>query len=304
MQVTGIEVEADLAFAGLVQFLWPVQDRIGALPGPQADALRAVLAQDDGRRGAPDRFLSGLAVLTLLAEVAEESPLLCLVDDAQWLDQASADALRFAARRLSAEGVAILFAAREEGFTATGLPETQLSRLSSADAALLLADRGLTPAVREQVIEESGGNPLALTEFSAAQRPYHSAAGPMPVADRVLATYRSRIAVLPDKTRLMMLTAAAEARGHLPTLLSAAETLGVGLEGRAGRAGRRHRCCRDVPASADQHHRVPGSAAGAAGPRTRGTGARGHRRRLPGPASRRRHDIPGRRGCRGDHSRG
>ncbi|MEO3799291.1 LuxR C-terminal-related transcriptional regulator [Nonomuraea sp. B1E8] len=230
LRVTGIEAEADLAFAGLVQFLWPVQDRIGALPGPQADALRAVLALDDGRQGAPDRFLSGLAVLTLLAEVAEESPLLCLVDDAQWLDQASADALRFAARRLSADGVAILFAAREEGFTATGLPETRLSRLSPADAASLLADRGLTPAVREQVIDESAGNPLALMEFSVAQRPYHSAAGPMPVPDRVLAAYRSRISVLPDRTRLMMLTAAAEARGHLPTLLSAAETLGVGLD--------------------------------------------------------------------------
>ncbi|MEV4461186.1 AAA family ATPase [Microbispora sp. NPDC049633] len=231
LRVTGLEAEADLAFAGLVQLLWPVQDRIGVLPRPQADALRAVLAPpQDGQPGGPDRFLTGLAVLTLLAEVAVDGPLLCLVDDAHWLDQASADALRFAARRLNAEGVAMLFGAREEGFAATGLPELRPSRLSPQDAALLLADRKLAPSSREQVIEESAGNPLALIEFAAARRSHHFAAGPMPVSDRVLASFRSRIALLPERTRLMMLTAAAEGRGHLPTLLGAAGALDVGLE--------------------------------------------------------------------------
>ncbi|MFG3437775.1 ATP-binding protein [Nonomuraea sp. NPDC047897] len=228
LRVTGIEAEADLAFGGLVQLIWPVQERLDALPGPQADTLRAVLGS--GERAGRDRFLSGLAVLTLLAEVADDGPLLCLVDDAQWLDQASADALLFAARRLTAEGVAMLFATREEGFAAAGLPELRPSRLSPEDAALLLEQRGLAPASPEQVIERSAGNPLALIEFAAAQRRYHSTAGPMPVPDQVLASFRTRIGQLPERTRLMMVTVAAEGRGHLTTLLGAATALGVGLD--------------------------------------------------------------------------
>ncbi|TDC44082.1 helix-turn-helix transcriptional regulator [Micromonospora sp. KC213] len=228
LRVTGVEVEADLAFAGLVQLVWPVRDRLNALPGPQAQTLRALLGAQG--EGGGDRFLSGLAVLTLMAEVADDGPLLCLVDDAQWLDRASADALLFAARRLAAEGVAMLFATREEGFPATGLPELRPSRLPPEDAVRLLEGRGLTPVLREQVIQESAGNPLALIEFAAARRSYHTVAGPMPVADQVLASFRSRIGRLPERTRLMMLTAAAEARGHLPTLLGAATALGVGLE--------------------------------------------------------------------------
>ncbi|WP_043632748.1 ATP-binding protein [Nonomuraea candida] len=229
LSVTGIEAEADLAFGGLVQLLWPLQDRIGALPGPQADMLRAVLAPGHGP--APqDRFLSGLAVLTLLAEVAEDGPLLCLVDDAHWLDQATTDALLFAARRLSAEGVALLFAARDEGFAAAGLPEARPARLSDADAAALLADRGLLPSSREQVVREAAGNPLALLEFASAQHAHHTVAGPMPVPDRVLASFRARIGALPERTRQMMLVLAAEGRGHLPTLLGGAQALGVGLE--------------------------------------------------------------------------
>ncbi|MFI7438724.1 ATP-binding protein [Nonomuraea indica] len=228
LRVTGIEAEADLAFGGLVQLIWPVQERLDALPGPQADTLRAVLGH--GERAGRDRFLSGLAVLTLLAEVADDGPLLCLVDDAQWLDRASADALLFAARRLTAEGVAMLFATREEGFAATGLPELRPSRLSPEDSAKLLEQRGLAPASPAQVIEESAGNPLALIEFAAAQRRYHSAAGPIPVPDQVLASFRARIGRLPERTRLMMVTVAAEGRGHLTTLLGAAHALGVGLE--------------------------------------------------------------------------
>ncbi|MEV4569523.1 AAA family ATPase [Nonomuraea sp. NPDC049419] len=226
--VTGIEAEADLAFAGLVQLVWPMQERIEALPAPQAATLRAVLGEEGTVGG--DRFLSGLAVLTLLAEAAEDGPLLCLVDDAQWLDRASADALLFAARRLTAEGVAMLFATREEGFAAAGLPELRLSRLSPRDAALLLEERGLMPLFRDEVIADSAGNPLALLEFAAARRRHPSAAGPMPVPERVLASFRSRIGQLPRRTRLMMLTAAAEGRGHLPTLLGAAAALGVGVE--------------------------------------------------------------------------
>lgn len=227
LRVTGIEAEADLAFGGLVQLLWPIQDRLAALPGPQAEALRAVL--DAGGTSGQDRFVTGLAVLTLLADLAEDGPVLCLIDDAQWLDRATADAVLFAARRLAAERVAILFAARDNGFAAPDLPEHRLARLGAVDAGRLLAERGLAPPSPAQVIEESAGNPLALLEFAAAQREHHTAAGPLPVADRVLAGFRAQISALPEPTRLMMLIAAAEGRGHLPTLLGAAEALGVGL---------------------------------------------------------------------------
>ncbi|GAA3141427.1 LuxR family transcriptional regulator [Planomonospora alba] len=228
LRATGVETEADLAFAGLVQLLWPVQDHLDALPAPQADALRAVLGS--GGPAGQDRFLSGLAVMTLLARLADDGPVLCLVDDAHWLDQATADALLFAARRLTDEKAALLFAAREEGFAAPGLPEVRLSGLSQEDAARVLEHRGLPPAERDQVIAESDGNPLALMELSTGRRRYHTAAGPIPVADRVLASFRARIALLPERTRLMMLTAAAEGRGDLPMLLRAAEALGVGPE--------------------------------------------------------------------------
>ncbi|WET76751.1 LuxR C-terminal-related transcriptional regulator [Amycolatopsis sp. QT-25] len=227
LSVTGIEAEADLAFGGLVQLLWPIQDRLTTLPAPQAEALRAVL--DSGRTGGQDRFVSGLAVLTLLADVAEDGPVLCLIDDAQWLDRTTADALLFAARRLAADRVAMLFGARDTGFPAPDLPELRPARLDAADARRLLAERGLAPPSPSQVFEESAGNPLALLEFAAAQQEPHVAAGPLPVADRVLAGFRAQISALPSRTRLMMLIAAAEGRGHLPTLLGAAEALGVDL---------------------------------------------------------------------------
>ncbi|MCX4619859.1 ATP-binding protein [Streptomyces albogriseolus] len=228
LRVTGVEPEADLAFGGLVQLLWPVQDRLDGLPEPQADALRAVLGAT--RPPTRDRFLTGLAVLTLLADLAEQGPLLCLVDDAQWLDQATSDALLFAARRLAAEQVAMVFATRDEGFAAPGLTELRPSRLDTGDAVSLLADLGLPPALRDQVIAESAGNPLALIEFGAARRDDPGSFTPVTVADRVLSSYRTQIAALPEKTRLALLFAAAEGRGDLPLQMKAARTLGVGLE--------------------------------------------------------------------------
>ncbi|WP_159767049.1 ATP-binding protein [Streptomyces sp. HM190] len=228
LRVTGVEPEADLAFGGLVQLLWPVQDRLDGLPEPQADALRAVLGT--GHTRTQDRFLTGLAVLTLLADLAEQGPLLCLVDDAQWLDQATSDALLFAARRLAAEQVAMVFATRDEGFAAPGLTEVRPSRLDTGDAVSLLADLGLPPALRDQVIAESAGNPLALIEFGAARRDDPGSFTPVTVADRVLSSYRTQIAALPEKTRLALLFAAAEGRGDLPLQMKAARTLGVGLE--------------------------------------------------------------------------
>ncbi|MFI8355680.1 ATP-binding protein [Streptomyces cyaneofuscatus] len=229
LRVTGVEPEADLAFGGLVQLLWPVQDRLNALPAPQAAALRAILGTGREQRG-PDRFLTGLAVLTVLAELAEDGPLLCLVDDAQWLDRATAEALLFAARRLAAEGVAMVLAGRDDdGFTAPGIPELALPRLDFEDSSRLLADRGRAPALHSQIITESAGNPLALIEFDAARSDQPHQHAPLPVADRVSSAFRARIGGLPERTRLMMLTAAAEGRGDLPLLLRASELLGVDL---------------------------------------------------------------------------
>jgi DNA-binding CsgD family transcriptional regulator len=227
LRVTGIEGETDLAFAGLVQLLWPVQNHIDALSDLQAAALRAVLGS--GRTGGQDRFLIGLAVLTLLADLADDGPVLCLVDDAHWLDHATADALLFAARRLAEEGVAMLFATRDDGFAAPGITELRLSRLDYGDAAQLLAEHGLALALRDQVIAESAGNPLALIEFAAAQRGHPAGPVPLPIADRVLASFRAQISRLSERTRLMMLIAAAEARGDLPMLLGAAAAFGAGL---------------------------------------------------------------------------
>ncbi|WP_437114367.1 ATP-binding protein [Streptomyces cyaneofuscatus] len=229
LRVTGVEPEADLAFGGLVQLLWPVRDRVDALPEPQAAALRAVLGTGREQRG-PDRFLTGLAVLTVLADLAEDGPLLCLVDDAQWLDRATAEALLFAARRLAAEGVAMVLAGRgDDSFTASGIPELPLNRLDFEDSSRLLADRGRAPALHSQIITESAGNPLALIEFDAARRDQPHQHAPLPVADRVSSAFRARIGGLPERTRLMMLVAAAEGRGDLPLLLRASELLGVGL---------------------------------------------------------------------------
>ncbi|MFI9557786.1 helix-turn-helix transcriptional regulator [Nonomuraea endophytica] len=228
LRVTGIEQEADLPLAGLARLMWPVRDRLDRLPAPQADMLKAVL--NGGGAPSPDRFLTGLATLSLLADLAEDEPLLCLVDDAQWLDQASAEALLFAARRLAAEGVALVFATREDGFAAAGLAEVRPSRLDAASAAELLTEHGLAAAMRRHVIDESAGNPLALIEFAAAQRGRPAASVHLHVADRVLGSFRAQIVNLPERTRRMMLIAAAEGRGDLPMLVNAAKALGVGLE--------------------------------------------------------------------------
>ncbi|QXJ23907.1 AAA family ATPase [Actinomadura graeca] len=246
LRAVGIEAESGIAFAGLNQLLWPVRDRLGALPDAQAAALRSVLA-DPGATGAGprDRFTTGLAVLTLLADLADDDrpglvwegdpphppgrPVLCLADDAQWLDTATAEALLFAARRLAAEGVVMLFAARDEAFTGTGLPELRLDRLDRDAAASLAAARRVPPAVRDRVVRESKGNPLALLEFGAAGLSMPDGSRPLPVTDQVVASFRNQIGGLPDEARLMLLIAAAEGRGYMPSLLGAARALGVGL---------------------------------------------------------------------------
>jgi DNA-binding CsgD family transcriptional regulator len=232
----GVEPEADLPFAGLHRLLRPVLGHLPALPEAQAGALRAGLGLGPGTG---DRFLVGAAVLSLLAEVAGDSGVLCLVDDAQWLDQESGDALTFAARRLAAEGVAMLFASRDDEprrFSAPGIPHLRVDGLPDERAAHLVTTvaAGLTPAVLDRVVELSGGNPLALLELpaalSAAQRagteplPEH-----LPVGERISRVLLDRVARLPAPTRLLLLVAAAEPNGELRVLARAAERLGAGL---------------------------------------------------------------------------
>ncbi|MGW0589956.1 AAA family ATPase [Streptosporangium sp. NPDC002607] len=226
----GIESEAELPFAALHLLLRTGLDRIRALPDAQAAALSGALGLGDI---APEnRFLVGLATLSLLSELAGDGALLCLIDDAQWFDRASIDALVFAARRLEAEGVVMIFAARA-GFHAAGLPELRLGGLDGAAAAALLpAD--LPPQVRERLIEESDGNPLALVELPAAltaeQRAGRlSPVGAMPVADRVREAFQKQIAALPEPARAALLIAAADGSGELETVAAAGASL-QGLE--------------------------------------------------------------------------
>ncbi|WP_344518869.1 ATP-binding protein, partial [Streptomyces rectiviolaceus] len=235
LRATGVEAEGELPFAGLHLLLHRVTDRIDDLPEPQAKALRAALGLAPSARA--DRFLIGLAVLTLLADLAEEGSLLCLVDDAQWLDPASADALLFAARRLAAEGVVMVFAARDTHappFPAQGLPELRLTGIDDEAAGELLAEHAgdLPRYVREQIRGESGGNPLALRELPAAQREGHIPAygyhlSSLPSHSRLLRTFADRISALPRATRSLLVVAAAEGTGDLTVTVTAAGKLGA-----------------------------------------------------------------------------
>jgi DNA-binding CsgD family transcriptional regulator len=231
----GVQSEAELSFAGLHLLLGPALDRRVALPQPQRDALDAAFGLRPG--GAYDRFLIGLAVLSLLAELAEGGPLVCLVDDAHWLDRASAEALLFAARRLDAEGIAMIFAARDHDrpFPAPGLPELQLSGLDVASATALLMEHGgaeLSPAARSRILAAACGNPLGLIELSAAHRrasPAAAAPGSAALAltDRLREAFDGQVRRLPEPTQTMLLAAAAEDGGDLGVVLEAAGALGV-----------------------------------------------------------------------------
>ncbi|MEU7862056.1 AAA family ATPase [Nonomuraea sp. NPDC049141] len=234
---TGIETEAELPFAALHLLLRPALDRIDALPAPQARALEGAF----GLATAPqDRFLIGLAALTLLTELAEDGPLLVLVDDAQWMDRSSAEALLFTARRLHSEGIALLFAARDT-FHAPGVPELRLNGLDRQAASDLLREHtpGLGPAVRERILATSGGNPLALIELPRVPDALPDTQEPLPLPRRIQEAYEARIAVLPPDTQTMLLVAALDDAGDLDVVVRAAGTLGVGAAalGPAERAG-------------------------------------------------------------------
>ncbi|HET6711358.1 MAG TPA: ATP-binding protein, partial [Amycolatopsis sp.] len=167
LRAVGVESEMELAFATLHQLCVPLLDRLPGLPAPQQDALETVFGLRAGTP--PERFLVGLAVLSLLSDASESGPVLCVVDDAQWMDQASAQVLGFVARRLLAESVALVFATRERGQDLLGLPELEVTGLGNADARALLAAASHAPVdhhVRDRVVAETRGNPLALLELS------------------------------------------------------------------------------------------------------------------------------------------
>jgi DNA-binding CsgD family transcriptional regulator len=231
----GVEAEMELPFAALHQLTGRMLGQLGQLPAPQRDALGVAFGLSSG--SVPDRFLVGVAVLGLLSEVAAGQPLLCLVDDAQWMDQASAQALAFVARRLDSESVALIFGTRDPANAGglVGLPQLTLERLADGDARALLASvlpGRLDERVRDRIIEESGGNPLALLELpygvtAAGLAGGFSAAGPLPLADRIEQSFQRRIAPLPEDTQRLLLLAAAEPLGDPALLWRAAGPLGI-----------------------------------------------------------------------------
>ncbi|MFE2109994.1 AAA family ATPase [Kitasatospora sp. NPDC059463] len=233
IRATGVEYEAELPFAGLSLLLAPGLDRLDALPGPQRRSLEGAFGLGEPAGGA-NRLLAGLATLGLLAELADEQPLLCVVDDAQWWDRPSLDALLIAARRLQAEGVALLLAARDDGGEAlplAGLPELRLTGLADADAARLLADRaGGEPAgpVRRRLLAEAAGNPLALVELPLTGADFGS--GGLALTSRLRIAFHGQVTGLPPDTQTLLLVAAAEENGELDAVLAAAAALGAGTE--------------------------------------------------------------------------
>jgi DNA-binding CsgD family transcriptional regulator len=240
-RAAGVESEMELAFAGLQQLCAPMLARLEQLPGPQRDALGTAFGLRTGEP--PDRFLVGLAVLSLLAEVAEEGPpLVCLVDDAQWLDRASAQTLAFVARRLLAERVGLVFAVRaaSDEHELAGLPEQVVGGLSDGDARALLdsATGRLDERVRDRIVAETRGNPLALLELPRGLTPAELAGGfarpdASPLASQIEQSFLRQLQPLPVETRLLLLTAAAEPVGDVTLLWRAVERLGIGADAAA-----------------------------------------------------------------------
>jgi DNA-binding CsgD family transcriptional regulator len=235
-RATGIQPELELAFAGLHQLCLPMLHHLQAVPAPQRAALQTALGMSAGP--VPDRFLVGLAVLSLLSDVAEAKPLLCLIDDAQWLDRASAQVLAFAARRLGAESVGLVFAASAATGELAGLPDLVVEGLRDEDARELL-DAALSgpmdPQVRDQIIAEAHGNPLALLELprglTAAQLAggfgLPGAIGP---AGSMEVSFGRRVSALPGPTRELLLVAAADPTGDAALVWRAASRLGISSE--------------------------------------------------------------------------
>jgi DNA-binding CsgD family transcriptional regulator len=240
-RTAGVESEMELAFAGLHQLCAPFLSRLEALPAPQRDALATAFALQDGR--APDRLVVGLAVLSLLAEAAREQPLICGLDDTQWLDLASVQALAFVARRLGAGPVGLVFAVRADGLAQdlTGLPQLVIGGLADGDARALLTSAVAGPLderVRDRIVAETRGNPLALLELPRGLTPAELAGGfglpgtqpgtqPGLLSGRIEESFRRRAGGLPGQARLLLLVAAAEPTGDPALVWRAAGRLGI-----------------------------------------------------------------------------
>lgn len=236
VQIAGVESDMELAYAGLQQLCAPLLAHLDVLAEPQRHALEVAFGREVG--APPDRFLVGLAVLSLLAAAAAARPLVCVIDDAQWLDQVTVQTLAFVARRLLAEPVALVFAVRDSPELLQGLPELTVSGLSDADARELLESvmvGGMDPRVRDRIVAETRGLPLAILEvprsISAAELSggfWISGKRSSPAA--VEKGFVRRIHALPEKTQLLLLVAAAEPIGDAGLFLGAAAQLGVSID--------------------------------------------------------------------------
>ncbi len=235
-RAAGVESEMELAFAGVQALCANMLGRLEHLPSPQRDALSTAFGLSAGPP--PDRYLVGLAVLTLLSAIAEQQPLVCIVDDAQWLDQVSAQTLAFVARRLLADGVGLVFALRESGneHALEGLPELVIEGLPADDARRLLdatIPGPLDERVKARILREASGNPLALLELPRGREPTAIAAefglpAQMPLTSRIEQGFVHQVESFSEDTRRLLLLAAAEPVGDAPLLWRAAERLGVG----------------------------------------------------------------------------
>src|SRR6266702_4810738 len=235
VRAAGAEPEMEMAFAGLHQLCAPFMDRLGRLPDPQRDALETAFSLRDG--DGPDSFAVGLAALSLASDVARERPLICVVDDAQWLDRASARVLAFVARHLAAAPVALVFALRQPGGEQdlSGLPEVLVGGLADGDARALLASVVIGPLderVRDRIVAETRGNPQALLQWPRRLMPGELAGGfglPGAVAPtgRIEQCFRRRFESLPESTRLLLVAAAADPTGDPVLVWRAAGQLGV-----------------------------------------------------------------------------
>ncbi len=237
-RATGVQADMELPFAGLQQLFGSMPASLEPLPDPQRDAVEVAFGLRSGP--APDRFEVGLAMLGLLAEVAEQEPLVCVVDDAQWLDQASAQTLAFVARRLMAESVALVFAVRDpaDEQTFAGLPELVVGGLNDEDArevlGLAIAGR-VDERVVDRIVAETRGNPLALLELPRGLSAAELAGGfavssAQPLSARLEQSFLGRVRSMPNRTQRFLLLAAAEPTGDPGLLIRAADLLALGVE--------------------------------------------------------------------------
>jgi hypothetical protein len=235
VRAVGVESELELPYSGLHQICSPLLSELERLPGPQREALETVFGLSAG--AAPDRFMVGLATLTLIAEAAEQQPLVCIVDDAQWLDRVSEQTLSFVARRLLAERIALVCTARTGigDHVLVGLPEVTIGGLGVSDARALLLGNipgPLDAAIYEQHIAECHGNPLALLELARVSNvPAVLDGFNVPTAQgavgKIERSYAQRLDALPSQTRLLVLAAAAEPLGDVALLDRTSEILGI-----------------------------------------------------------------------------